>query len=227
MSEAEGPEMPSGSLASADNTSDADDSSPWIIVEREPSFGRTLPYDLKALGPILTLRRHLAQVQWSSFEEQNLTSPLLARFEIVDAYGLGSPPDFVNGVPDHYDAGFIVRAIVYWAYLDAGSQTSRRSTRIVREVLPAGGIKVYQEGPRIERICIETKDYRVEPNESKRQKKDRIECIIQGETGWRVQAEPAVVASEVIEVHGNNKVVKNQRGSAPVVAMSLALTCTA
>jgi TolA-binding protein len=183
--------------------------SPWIVIDREPGFGRVSPYDFGALGPILAVRRHLSEVQWSSLKNDDPQAPVLARFEIVDAYSLDmdSPHDLASGLAGKGSLGFTVRAILYWAVLDPTTRVPRRATEIVRERGPSGRTAVYQEGPQFTRVRLETVEYTVKPNDvSTPSKKGARESIIQAETGWKVDGEK-VLSSRTVVIGEVNKVL--------------------
>jgi len=129
---------------------DTSEEYPWIQVDHGLNCSES-PYRFTALGPILTVRHHLAEMQWASLNQPAGSSePLLARFEIIDAFnldiGYGGITSALSGVPDFATIewewqGFTVRAILYWVSLDLEESQPRTTIRIFRGLpLPEGAV---------------------------------------------------------------------------------------
>ena len=187
--------------------------SPWISVVHEPSFGVTSPYDFKALGPVLTVRHTLSETQWSSLATADPKEPVLARFEIIDAYSRVSPADFIgNDLPTDYNQGFTVRAVLYWAYFDPEG-TPRSSTRIVRVKGPRPGeVGVTQNGPRLQKGRLEIIEYTVAPLDAipvaptdvTHPQGTEVDALLLGKAGWKITHQQRLSTCDVTIGNTNN-----------------------
>lgn len=136
---------------------DTGEAYPWIQVDHGLDWGE-FPYSFTALGPILTVRHHLAEIQWASLNQPAVSSePVLARFEIIDAFNLDFTHVGEAGVTgpvlsvardfavitarDWEWQGFTVRAILYWVSLDLQERQPGAVIRLSRGLpLPEGAV---------------------------------------------------------------------------------------
>jgi len=161
------------------------------------------------LGPIMVVRHLLSERQWSSVGgTKDREQPVLARFEIVDAYKTGMPPS-------GHEAPVCVTAILYWTYLDANRPASRTAMLLVHvDAPPEGPHGYYNDGPRPVRARIETVEFTLQPEGLRRGKladvklpgATSVEFEEFGQDGWKMEGEK-VVSSRTVEVPERNDVV--------------------
>ena len=192
---ASGPSRPLLTVPGADLLPDSVPGLPpqWIYLEHEPSFARTLPYDLKGLGPTLALRRYLADQQWASLTTDAGGGPILARFEVVDAESDVSPTDFAVHMPEHYVGRYRVTAILFWAYLSPEDRATPLAT-YVRRSAEAAGASVEPAGPSVVRVRLAWTQYALTAKNTRPQVDMARGRLRIGDAGWAVEGKPRVVA---------------------------------
>ena len=167
---------------------------PWIDLGHESPVLGYGPYDLTPLGPILAVRRFLSDLQWQSLNSKDPETPVLARYEIVDAYG-EAPFQAVGADLAGFKYEFTVSAILYWGYLDQTTLLPRGAARVWQLQLPSGGIGAHEDSPRLARTRVEVVEYTVLPNDTTvlgraelapLAETKGIAAVVAGKTGWKV-----------------------------------------
>jgi hypothetical protein len=164
----------------------------WIYMDREPNIGRTWPFDSRALAPVIALRHHLGELQWSSAHGKP-GSPLLARFEIVDAYSDMHPMVFTPQVPSEIKDGFVMLAVLYWVDVSGEDTIPRMTSRVVHKPLGEVGHGTLQEGANITSLRIQIVQFVVSPRNCKTIKNGNVTSYLLGAEGWNVEPKPWVV----------------------------------
>jgi len=167
---------------------------PWIDLGHESPILGYGPYDLTPLGPILAVRRFLSDLQWQSLESTDPGAPVLARYEIVDAYG-EAPFQAVGADLASFKYEFTVSAILYWAYLDQTTLLPRGAARVWQSRDPSGRSSAHEDTPRLARTRVEVVEYTVLPNDTTvlgradlapLAETKGIAAVVAGKTGWKV-----------------------------------------
>lgn len=166
----------------------------WLFVQHEPSGSRTLPCELKGLGPVLALRHYLAEKQWASLTARGDQGPILARFEIVDAQSGMNPPYPAEELPHYRGGPYTVTAVLYWADLSAGDRATPLATYLEREMGSGGEVVAVREaGPSVTRVRAEWVEYTVAPRSSRWQGRKGQQRLAIGETGWIIRGTPHIM----------------------------------
>jgi len=182
---------------------------PWIVIDHEPLYGWVNPYSFIALAPIARVRYHLAELQWASINNPRAPEdPILARYEIIDAYDL----DFAAGpVWPRTADGFTVQAILYWLLPDPTDEVPRDGLKIIRHARPAeegDAAPGRRRGIHPLAVRIQRVEYHVVPTRLSDSVKDvwpegggPAESFIQ--SGWKIEGEGHVLHSHEIEGEGH------------------------
>jgi len=186
---------------------------PWIVIDHEPWYGWVNPYSFIALAPIACVRYHLAALQWASINSpQTPETPVLARYEIIDAYDL----DFAAGpVWPRTAEGFSVQAILYWLLPDPTDKVAPDELKIIRHARPAeegDAATGRRRGIHPLAVRIQRVEYHVVPTRLSDSVKDvwlegdgPAESFVQ--SGWQIEGEGRVLHSHVVNLTHFNAVV--------------------
>jgi hypothetical protein len=167
--------------------------SPWVEVP--PPIGENNhPYDLAALGPIMAVRRTLDDEQFSSLQQwKNESTPVLVRYEIVNAYNMDSAVLGRDGLTEADATSYLVDAVLYWAFFKPSPGMTPGTVRIVYGVIP-GGYETVFEGLKVLHGRIDTVELTVDPQDAKLLNPTELqknglagkEALLSGTGGWNV-----------------------------------------
>jgi tetratricopeptide (TPR) repeat protein len=187
---------------------------PWLTLPLPLMAFSMDPYNPVDLGPVLTLRHALSELQRRSLEQGMRTrEPVLVRFEITDArdVDLYDPGDFSYGMKGRGGAGFGVRAILYWAIFDPDDPVSPQEARIIRPETDGGGTNgtAWVRGAWPRAVRIESLEYTIVPNGvSEPRKIEAGQEMLQGTSGWTIEEKTTELApTRTVEVGEENHVV--------------------
>ena len=165
----------------------------WLYIGHVPEGSRTLPCEVKGLGPVLVLRHYLSEKQWASLTARGDRGPILARFEIVDAQDRMPPPYPASDLPRYRGGPYNVTAILYWADVAPADRASPLATYLTRVRDPAGETIAVQElGPLITRVRAEWVEYTVSPKSAHWEQRGGQERLAVGDTGWVITGKPHI-----------------------------------
>ncbi|OPZ86043.1 MAG: hypothetical protein BWY76_01137 [bacterium ADurb.Bin429] len=176
---------------------------PWGSLEPYATNWQVIPpYSFDALGPILTVRHHLAKIQYSSLMQPSTLEtnpPVLARFEVIKAIPMNLPSDALFTTELRGGTGFLINAVLYWVTLDPKRPVQHSGTGVVRVESPDGdGYGRY--GPIPQQVRIETIQYQVVPEDAtlitppdpphlQVQGVTGTQAVIWGQKGWQVKTQ--------------------------------------
>jgi hypothetical protein len=161
----------------------------------------------------MTVRHRLSERQWSSVSGAGSSGrPVLARFEIVDAYYTGAPGGWMCLPAATSQPPVSVTAMLYWAYLDPEKQVPPTAMRLLRADGPGGQAAYYLDGPRPVRVRVEAVAFSVEPEGASTERPtdftvprmNKISALVIGKNGWSVRDEK-VLSSRMVAVRDRDR----------------------
>jgi len=196
--------------------------SPWIPNTGAINAMEVSPFDPTAVGPIITVRNRLSDQQWASLNNgKSLLTPLLTRFEIVNAMQLYIPggsgtPLTVGNRHELDNQGFRVQAYLYWAYYDQHRNIPRGGTGYLRITGDANvrGSKPYVH--QLRKIRVDHVSYFVVPNKAEiieptditiRKGMKHVEALVWGKDGWTIKEEKILSANMFLIADNNNMIL--------------------
>ncbi|MGI8924717.1 MAG: hypothetical protein ACR2HJ_11915 [Fimbriimonadales bacterium] len=173
----------------------------WLSQELDgpTSAGITNAYDTLLIGPMIALRKALTALQASTLEADAPDKPVLARFEIYDAWSDYNHVEYI-GPPTLEDdrSPFRMRALLYWVYRRADSDTPIGSVRLRYHAKSRGTMK---HGAQLGHVVVEKREFVVRPQSSRK----LGTSIVQED--WEVVGEGKIVETETRIVGDYNDAV--------------------
>lgn len=124
------------------------DSPWWADHDLGPTMlaheGYIWPYDLASLGPVLTVRHYLSELQWASLSKPpDSPDPILGRFEILKACTSAVPlGGHTAPLKSFRNPPFRVTAMLYWLLVDPDAKCPRSAMRVTHTLsLPPGAVE--------------------------------------------------------------------------------------